>query len=121
MSLSDKATAIANALVGEIDQALSEIASEIVAEQKRRAPRKTGALANSIKKLRLGPMQYKIIAGGSATKKDGYDYAVGQEFGNHHNPAQPFFFSSYRAKKRQARMKVQGAINKSIRRGSSSP
>lgn len=119
MSLSDKANAIANALVAELDETLSQIASDVVAEQKRRAPRATGTLANSIHKIRLGAMQYKIVAGGKATTKGRYDYAVGQEFGNHHNPAQPFFYSGYRAKKRDANRKVQGAINKSIRSGSS--
>lgn len=102
-------------LAGVADAALSGGADLIVQEQKRRAPKDTGDLANSIHKVRKGDLKYKILAGGAATNKDGYDYAIGQEFGNHHSPAQPYFYSGYRAEKRQVRQSIQNAIKNEIK------
>lgn len=109
------AAALTDDIVAAADAALSKGVDEIVAEQQRRAPRKTGALANSIRKQRNGPLSYTIRAGGSATTKGGYDYAVGEEFGNHHSGAHPFFFSGYRAEKRIVTSEVANAVRKAVR------
>lgn len=107
--------ALTDDIVAAADAALSQGVDEIVAEQKRRAPRKTGALADSIRKQRNGPLSYTIKAGGPATTKGGYDYAVGEEFGNHHSGAHPFFFPGYRAEKRVVVREVADAVRKAVR------
>jgi HK97 gp10 family phage protein len=111
-----KIDAMTKALVSLVDVAVAEAAETIVAEQKARAPKLTGTLAASIKKTKTGPMRYRITAGGSSTSKSGYDYALGQEFGNHHSPAQPYFFPGYRARKRDAKKKIRDTISSEIKR-----
>jgi HK97 gp10 family phage protein len=131
MSLSSKILqlkidAMTKALVYLVDIAVAEAADIIVAEQKARAPKDTGALAASIKKTKTGQMKYRITAGGLATLKEvrqgshaSYDYALGQEFGNHHSPAQPYFFPGYRARKGDAKKKIRDAISSEIKRARS--
>jgi HK97 gp10 family phage protein len=118
-----KIDAMTKALVYLVDTAVAEAAETIVAEQKSRAPKLTGALAASIKKTKTGPMKYRITAGGILTLKEvregsrsSYDYAVGQEFGNHHSPAQPYFFSGYRARKRDAKKQIRDTISSELKR-----
>jgi HK97 gp10 family phage protein len=111
-----KIDAMTKALVSLVDVAVAEAAETIVAEQKARAPKLTGTLEASIKKTKTGPMKYRITAGGSSTSKSGYDYALGQEFGNHHSPAQPYFFPGYRARKQDARKKIRDTISSEIKR-----
>jgi HK97 gp10 family phage protein len=101
-------------LTSDIDRALSFAADEVVQEQKKRAPKKTGTLANTIRKERIGNMGYRIVAGGKDTMKNGYDYAVGQEFGNHHSPAHPYFYSGYRAEKGEIEKQVAAAIKQAV-------
>ena len=49
-------------------------------------------------------------------KDANYDYALAQEFGTQHIPAQPFFWPTYRARKRRIRRAIKdsakAAINK---------
>lgn len=113
--LQAKIEAMTTALVALVDGAVASAADTIVSEQQSRAPELTGLLAASIHKTKVGPMQYKITAGGPATTKDGYDYAIGQEFGNQHSAATPYFFSGYRARKRSAKRKIAKAIRDEIR------
>jgi HK97 gp10 family phage protein len=111
-----KIDAMTRALVYLVDIAVAEAADTIVAEQKSRAPKLTGTLAASIRSRKSGPMKYRITAGGPSTTKEGYDYAVGQEFGNHHAPAQPYFFTGYRARKRDAKKKIRDTISSELKR-----
>lgn len=115
-ALQAKVDAMTKALVYLVDIAVAEAADTIVAEQKARAPKGTGALVNSIHKIKIGPLRYKITAGGLATTKGRYDYAIGQEFGNHHAPAQPFFYSGYRARKADAKKKIRTTINSELKK-----
>lgn len=111
-----KIDAMTKALVYLVDIAVAEAADTIVAEQKTRAPKQTGTLAASIRSRKTGLMKYKITAGGPLTTKGYYDYAVGQEFGNHHSPAQPYFYSGYRARKRDARKKIRDTISSELKK-----
>src|SRR5262245_57876524 len=50
------------------------------------------------------PLEYFVQAGGDMTTSEiregsgvPYDYALGFEFGNSHQPARPFFYSTYNA------------------------
>lgn len=110
-----KVEIMTRALVAYVDLAISEAADIVVADMKAHAPRRTGALANSIGKQKLGPLKYRVKAGGLATTKDGYDYAVGTEFGNHHVGAQPFFYNTYRVHKKEAKNNIRKAVHEGVR------
>lgn len=60
------------------------------------------------------PLRYLVRAGGPLTTKGGYDYAMAQEFGTQKQPAQPFFYSTFRAKKRGLRSKITKGAKKAI-------
>ena len=55
-------------------------------------------------------MRALVKAGGPATTVGGYDYAAAQEWGTAKQPAQPFFWVSYRSKKRQIRTAIKATI-----------
>jgi HK97 gp10 family phage protein len=110
-----KVDIMTRALVAYVDLAIGEVANGMVSEMQGRAPKDTGTMARSIKAQKVGIMKYKVKAGGSATTKDGYDYAVGVEFGNHHAGAQPYFYPTYRAGKRNAKAKIRQAIREGVR------
>lgn len=110
-----KVDIMTRALSAYVDLAISEVANGMVYEMKGRAPKQTGTLARSIKARRLGPMKYRISAGGSTTIKEGYDYAVGVEFGNHHAGAQPYFYPTYRSEKKNARAAIRQAVKEGVR------
>ena len=91
------------------------------------APR--GGTGNLQASIRVEPgtrsrMAALVRAGGSATTQQigtgffsafsaavrgrgDYDYAIAQEFGTSKHPAQPFFFPTYRAKKRAIRKAIR--------------
>jgi HK97 gp10 family phage protein len=104
-----------DAVAAAVDAAIGVAADEIVREMKAEAPKKTGRLANSIRTQRLGEFGYRIKAGGADTKNaDGYDYAVAVEFGNHHSPANPFFYPSYRRKKSKAKRLISRGVRDAV-------
>ena len=86
-------------------------ATALAIQMKQRAGKKTGKLRDSI---RIGPGKYGdrfyVKAGGKATTKPvrqsakgnapAYDYANAQEFGNAHQKPKPFFYPTYRARKK---------------------
>jgi HK97 gp10 family phage protein len=88
---------------------------------------KTGALKASIR-VEPGrfPGQVLIKAGGPTTTKQvrqgsgnaTYDYALAQEFGTHEHGAQPFFWPSYRLKKKRARRAIKSRITRAIKKRS---
>lgn len=120
MSLSSRLFAakidvMTRAMSAYVDVAIKEAADIIISEMNRRVPVDTGTLASTISLERLGPMKYRIKAGGLKTTNGRYDYATGVEFGNHHAPAQPFFYSAYRANKRQAKDAIRKAVKEAVR------
>lgn len=95
------------------DQALIE-AHGLAKAQQYAAPQDDGALKESVRveSGRRGSL-WLVRAGGEKTTRpvrEGasatYDYALGQEFGNANNPAQPFFYPPYRHR----RAKIRKAI-----------
>lgn len=60
-----------------------------------------------------GPTTTKPVRSGSGNAT--YDYAVGQEFGTHDQAAQPFFWPTYRLKKKRARSAIKRRITKAIK------
>lgn len=126
-------------------KALQQSAEEIVALQKRLAPKRTGALANSIGYSFGGHVpdnaNVRGVGGGQggdpdltavihAGDKDAY-YAAFVEFGtapheaggmfegaqNPGTPAQPFFYPAYRALRKRAKSRVSRAAAKAIKEG----
>ena len=119
-------------------------ADELVAAQKAKVHVKSGATRESIRKLQgKSDLEVLVVAGGELTtktigdrtyerevrlrsgdtqhiaKKAGgagvtYDYALGEEFGNEHTPAHPFFYGPYRARRRKFQRQRVEAGKKAI-------
>ena len=82
----------------------------------------TSNLANSIRK-EPGKKETVVVvrAGGATTTvqhsgRPPYDYARAVEFGAQGNPAQPFFFASYRLMKKSIRSAMRRKITKNIKK-----
>ena len=117
---------------------LEKEANDLAELIRRRVPKRTGALRDSITVVPGDkPLSVKIKAGGPTTTKKArkgvkeidfakakitggsrgeYDYARGVEFGTSEQPAQPFFWPSYRQRKRQIRRRVSTAAKKAVRK-----
>ena len=95
----------------------------------------TGNLQKSIRTEQgRNPMRVLVRAGGALTTRSGagdqgfvrefaravrgkdanYDYALAQEFGTQHIPAQPFFWPTYRARKRRIRRAIKDSAKAAI-------
>lgn len=59
-----------------------------------------------------GELTTTEVRGGSGVE---YDYALGFEFGTSHQPARPFFWSTYRAKREQIKQAINPAVEKAIK------
>lgn len=87
---------------------LDDQAEELMAAQRARVRVKSGKTRDSIRKIKGDDdLHIFVVAGGETTTKEArkgsgapYDYAVGEEFGNEHAPANPFFYGPYRAKRK---------------------
>jgi HK97 gp10 family phage protein len=89
------------------------------------APRgPTGNLVHTIKKVPgKSDTQIRIIAGGALTVRPSvsskpYDYARADEFGTVNMPAKPFFFPSYRLRKKKIVATMKRRITASIKKRS---
>ena len=113
-------------------KAMEEGAAEIVAEMKRLAPVESGNLRDSINwtwgdvpagsftiaDIRSGKnageqyatLRIKIYAG----SREAY-YARWQEFGTKNQPAQPFFFVSWKAQRAKFRKRIRDAVKTAIK------
>lgn len=136
-----KFAAMPQTVRAELAKAVPSAAADLVAMQKRLVPKRTGALADSIRAEPVPGEEFAelVIAGGTlATRRElragsGIygDEALFEEFGTkkHRNagkfagsmnpgaPARPFFFVAYRALKRSIRAKIARAMSKGIRTG----
>lgn len=63
-------------------------------------------------------LEYIVQAGGDMTTKEvregsgePYDYALGFEFGTSHQPARPFFYSTYNAMRDDMQKAIDEAVN----------
>ncbi len=102
---------IPKAVAAELESAVLEQANSLAWTMRLAAPRGKKSVHELQASIRVEdgrhPLRKLVRAGGPLTTKDGYDYALGQEFGNHHAPAQPFFWRSYRLKKKAIRSALQ--------------
>ncbi len=62
--------------------------------------------------------QVRIVAGGKETTHQGYDYARAVEFGTVHMKPQPFFFPTYRLRKKKIIAAMKRKITASIKKRS---
>ena len=104
-------------------------ADKIMSLMKRRVPVRGGNLRRSIRRRPLPKPRIGVyvIAGDDSTetyvkaatrkgtRRKGYNYALAVEFGTSDTPAQPFFWPSYRQRKKAARSAVNRKIRKAVR------
>jgi HK97 gp10 family phage protein len=92
--------------------------AELLARAMQRpVPVEQGTLRNSIR-VEKGrePLSALVKAGGDPTTVHGYDYSLAQEFGTSRNPAQPFFWPTYRANSNRIRRAIKDAALNAIRK-----
>jgi hypothetical protein len=96
-------------------------ADQLAALMKTAAPKgKTGNLARSVR-VEMQELRAFIRAGGALTTKPvrkgqsaQYDYALAIEHGTAHAPDEPFFFPSYRLRKKSIRSAISRSMKKTI-------
>jgi HK97 gp10 family phage protein len=102
----------------ELAGKIKEIADELADAIRDAAPEDSGLLKQSIQVRRgRGTLELYVEAGGSLTTKevrDGsgvpYDYALAQEFGTSHQPADPFFYPTYNELKDDVQEQLKDAV-----------
>lgn len=105
---------------------LNSQADQLVELMDSVAPRgETGNLLHSIRKVpdRSKDTIVRIVAGGQLTVRPTvsskpYDYARADEFGTVHMPAKPFFFPTYRLRKKKMIAAMKRKIAASIKKRS---
>ncbi len=113
----------------EVRKAMEAAAEDIVQQMRRLAPKDSGDLARSIGWTWGAPpggtirvtsiggdpdMTITVYAGGKVGSADAF-YARFQEFGTRKMPANPFFFPTWRQKKRSVRAKLAGAVRRGLK------
>ena len=84
-------------------QLLLAKAAELAENIREAAPKQSGALAGSVRVVDVSQQsrfsaRYSVlvIAGGQATTRDGFDYAIATEFGTVKENPEPFFYNTAR-------------------------
>lgn len=96
-ALPDKITEQLSGVVREQAGRLSEAQKDALRSLEQ-PPEETGDLEASCTVVPgASDLEFLVQAGGEATTRDGYDHALGFEFGISHQPARPFFYSTYNA------------------------
>jgi HK97 gp10 family phage protein len=101
---------------------LIEEAQKLAAAMKQAVPVKSGKLRDSIRvEAGRNALEVKVKAGGPLTTKEvragsgvSYDYALGTEFGTQKEAAEPFFFTTYRAKRRGIRRSIANSLGETV-------
>jgi HK97 gp10 family phage protein len=117
-SLPDKVTEKLSAVIREQAERLSEAQREALRALEQ-SPDESGHLEES---CRVEPgeneLEWLVLAGGPLTTtivREGsgepYDYADAFEFGTSHQPARPFFFSTYNAMRDDMQQAIDDAVN----------
>lgn len=109
------------------DLAVAELnaqANDLAALIESVAPEHEGVLKTTVKVVPgKTDTVVRVVAGGRATVRKGvsskdYDYARADEFGTVNMPAKPFFFPTYRLKKKKIRSAMKRKITASIKKRS---
>ncbi len=120
-SLPDKVEQSVSQVLVEQAQELSD-AQRAALRSLLQPPEETGHLEESLAVEVRGPLDVHVVAGGDSTTGDiregsgvDYDHALAFEFGNSHQPARPFFYNTYRAKRDGINEAISDAINEAIK------
>lgn len=116
---------IPQAVAKDMQASLNEAADDLVGWLKQTVPLgKDGRheLKASVRREEgKKPLQARVMAGGDLTTKpvgkgsgDSYDYANAIEFGTKNMPAEPFFWPTYRLRKRAMRAKIARQMKAAI-------
>lgn len=113
-----------------VKDAIDQNADELVALQKRLAPRKTGRFASSIRKEPgSNELSVRVVGGGklttvaansrisseeAASGVGAYDYSAALEFGTENMVAKPSFYPGYRSLKKRMKARISRAARKAI-------
>src|SRR5882762_5113845 len=127
--MADDLDAYLNALPDQLTEQLSDVVREqaelLSAAQRQalqsleQAPEETGDLEDSCVVVPgKNDLEFLVQAGGDLTTKEvregsgkPYDYAAGFEFGTSHQPARPFFYSTYNAMRDDMQKAIDEAVN----------
>lgn len=117
-SLPDKLTEHLSEVLREEAQKLSD-AQRRALQSLEQPPEDTGDLAaSSVVTEGRNKLEFFVQAGGDLTTKEiregsgePYDYALAFEFGNSHQPARPFFYSTYNALRDEMQEAIDDAVN----------
>lgn len=108
----------------EVVAVMQDAAEDVAAIMRKVGPEdRTFRLERSIRVEPNAPaMKVRILAGGRATTKSvrkgasaTYDYALAQEFGTQDMAANPFFYPTWRLRRRSVRTKINRAIRQAVR------
>lgn len=121
-SLPDKIHAPLSAVIREQAEELSS-AQQSALKALEQSPEETGALeASCVVVDGSSDLEVFVQAGGDATTNEiregsgiGYDHALGFEFGNSHQPARPFFYSTYHERRDQMRDAITNALTEALK------
>jgi HK97 gp10 family phage protein len=117
-SLPDKLREPLAAVIREQAESLSQ-AQQSALQALEQSPDETGDLeASCVVVPGATDLEVFVQAGGTLTTKEvrtgsgePYDYAVGFEFGTSHQPARPFFYSTYNAMRDDMQDAISEALN----------
>lgn len=104
--------ALPAAMQADVKVATFDQASRLARAMTFNAPRGvTSDLRDSIR-VEQGrrPARALVRAGGLKTTREGYDYALANEFGTSKMNAQPFFWPTYRAERKRIRRELNKAV-----------
>jgi HK97 gp10 family phage protein len=113
--------ALPDAIKRRVRAQLEENAADMVRLAKSRAPVADvdgGELRDSIRQYDASDetgLRRRVVAGDASTVKDNYAYPRAVEFGTQNMPAQPFFFPTYRQRRKQYRRKLNKAAKDGIK------
>jgi hypothetical protein len=116
--LDDYLEALPDKLIEQLSGVIREQAENLSEAQKQtlrsleQPPEETGALeASCVVVAGASDLEFLVQAGGEPTTRSNYDYALAFEFGDSHQPARPFFFNTYEARKSAMQAAIDDAVN----------
>lgn len=115
--LTRRFAAIPKAIKQKVQPAVDQGGAELVARMKFLAPSEDGDLVNSIEAT-TGPVELSVnvsAGGDQTTGSDGFDVAVGQEFGTTDMERNSFFWPSVNTLKKRVRGRIDRAISKAVK------
>jgi hypothetical protein len=110
-SLPDKLREPLSQVIQEQAELLSQ-AQRSALKSLEQAPEETGDLeASCVVVPGASDLEFLVQAGGKTTTRGDYDHALAFELGTSHQPARPFFYSTYHALHDQMQEAITDALN----------